>query len=482
MEPGLPSNFTFGGGAASTVLHPVMLVALIITGLMILTAPRKSLSAPFLMVVFLGSIGQQIAVAGSHLYVARLLIVCGFVRLVVEKFRSNESLFVGGFDGLDRIFAIWVVLQCTVSIIRNHASSGVLIYEGGYFIDYMLAYLFLRYLIRDQDDIFRVIKVFAALTFLLGLAMVNEKFRDQNIFGYLGALPVTPGSREGAIRAQSAFAHPILAGVFGVVLMPLFWLLWQSGKSKTTALFGFLGSCMMVGTSASSTPLMAFLAAVAACFAWPIRKSMRVVRWGIVATIIALHIVMKAPVWMLIAHVDVVAGNSGYHRAMLIDESIRHFWDWWLIGTNAAGTWGLDMWDLSDAFVQQADEGGLATFICFVMIIARAFSKIGRARKIVEGDKQQEWFMWFLGVTLVTHCMCFFGITYFDATRIVWFAFLAIVTAATAPILATLKVEEPEIVPLLPRGKPALVASKAPRTPEFAGTRQRNATFFHSKQ
>ncbi len=464
------------------MLHPLILVALIVTGLMILFAPRKKLSAPFLMLIFWGSIGQQIAIAGTHLYVARILIIAGFVRLVTTKFASEEGVFVGGFDGLDRIFSLWVVLQCTVSIVRNHASSGVLIYESGYLIDYMLGYFFLRYLIQDQDDILRVTKVFAALTIVLGLAMVNEKFRDQNIFGYLGALPVTPGSREGAIRAQSAFAHPILAGVFGVVLIPLFWWLWQSGKAKTTALIGFLGSCLMVGTSASSTPLMAFLAAIAACFAWPIRKSMRVVRWGIVVAIIALHIVMKAPVWMLIAHVDVVAGNSGYHRAMLIDQSIRHFWDWWLIGTNAAGTWGWDMWDLSNAFVQQADEGGLATFICFVLIIARTFSKIGRARKIVEGDKQQEWFMWFLGVTLVTHCMCFFGITYFDATRIAWFAFLSIVTAATAPILATEKVEEAETIPLRPRAKPTVASPPVTRVPELTGAGRKSAPFFHSKR
>jgi hypothetical protein len=35
--------------------------------------------------------------------------------------------------------------------------------------------------------------------------------------------------------------------------------------------------------------------------------------------------------------------------------------------------------------------------------------------------------------------VCFFGVSYFDHTKIMWFTFLAIVTAATAPILATQK-------------------------------------------
>jgi hypothetical protein len=96
------------------------------------------------------------------------------------------------------------------------------------------------------------------------------------------------------------------------------------------------------------------LAGFAAICFWPFRKGMRTFRWGLVAVLIGLHLVMKSPVWFLISRVDVIAGNSGYHRAMLIDQCIRHFTDWWLIGTNAAGTWGWDMWDLSNQFVAEA--------------------------------------------------------------------------------------------------------------------------------
>jgi len=482
LEPGIPSNFTFGGGASATLMHPVVIIALIISVLIFFLAPRKYLPIPFFSLIFLGGIGQQVNIGGGHFYVLRILILAGAIRLIYAKLTSKEGVFAGGFDWVDRLFAMWVCFQCLANILRNDVSSGVVIYETGYFLDYIGGYFFLRFLIRDQDDIVRVIKVFAGLTVILGLAMINEKFRNQNIFGYLGALPVAPGVREGAIRAQGALAHPILAGVFGVVLMPLFWWLWYGGKAKVAAVLGFLGSIAMMLTSASSTPLMAFLAAVGGCLFWPFRKRMRLVRWGIVAMIIALHLVMKAPVWMLIARVDVIAGNSGYHRAMLIDQCIRHFSDWWLIGTNAAGTWGWDMWDLSNQFVQEADEGGLATFICFVLIIARTFGKIGKARKLVESDRKQEWYMWLLAVTLLTHCVCFFGITYFDTTKIVWFAFLAIVTAATTPILATAKAAEPVTVPFLTPAVPALRAPQPTRSTAQPGrARQSTGTFFHSR-
>ena len=449
-------------------MHPVMAIALFIAVLMFFFAPRKYLPIPLLSLIFLGGIGQQLNIAGVHFYVLRILIIAGVIRLIATKLSSREGIFAGGFDWVDRLFVLWVCFQCLANILRNHATADIFIYETGYFIDYLGGYFFLRFLIRDESDVLRVIKVFAALTVILGLAMINEKLRNQNIFGYLGALPVAPGIREGAIRAQGALAHPILAGVFGVVLVPLFWWLWYSGKAKVAGVLGFLGSLAMMLTSASSTPLMAFLAAIGACLFWPFRKRMRILRWGIVFAIIPLHLVMKAPVWFLIAHVDVIAGNSGYHRAMLIDQSIRHFFDWWLIGTNAAGTWGWDMWDLSNQFVQEADEGGLATFICFILIIARTFGKIGKARKLVEGDRKQEWFMWLLGVTLFTHCVCFFGITYFDSTKVVWFAFLAIVTAATAPILAAAKAAEPAEIPFwVPATTPAMRSPQSARSTQY---------------
>ena len=445
MGPEAPVNFGFGGGATSTLLHPLILMAMIIALAIIFVAPRRYISVPFLLVIFLGSLGQQIYVGGLHFYALRILIMAGLLRLVFAKFASPGGLFSGGFEWVDKLFVMWICFRCAAGILVNDAAAGAINYEVSYLIDALGGYLFLRFLIRDEQDIVRVVKVFAALTCIFAVTMTIEKFRNQNIFGYLGAVPIVPTVREGSVRAQAAFAHPILAGAFGVALIPLFWWLWSSGKAKVAGVLGFCGSLGMMLTSASSTPLMAFLAAIAGWAAWSIRSKMRVVRWGFVAMLIALHLVMKAPVWFLIARADLIAGSSGYHRAMLIDLCVRHFSDWWLIGTNAAGSWDWDMWDTSNQFVQEAESGGLLTFICFVMIVARSFNKLGKARKIIQNDPQQEQFMWFLAVALFTNCVLFFGISYFDHTKIMWFTLLAIIAAATAPILATQKETEPAL-------------------------------------
>src|SRR5258708_12995275 len=102
----------------------------------------------------------------------------------------------------------------------------------------------------------------------------------------------------------------------------------------------------MVITSASSTPLLGYLAVVIGVCFWPIRRNMRALRWGLVMALIALHLLMKAPVWFLIAHVDLVAGNSGYHRAPLVDSFIRRFSDCSLIQPNHPFPPGYHMDDL----------------------------------------------------------------------------------------------------------------------------------------
>ena len=106
---------------------------------------------------------------------------------------------------------------------------------------------------------------------------------------------------------------------------------------------------------------------------------MRLVRWGIIATLIALQLVMKSPVWHIITHFDI--SGSSYHRYELIDQCIHHFWDWWLVGTNSNANWGWDMWDTANQYVSNAYHGGLLGLIFFIAIIAYGFKYLGRARK-----------------------------------------------------------------------------------------------------
>jgi hypothetical protein len=170
---------------------------------------------------------------------------------------------------------------------------------------------------------------------------------------------------------------------------------------------------------------------------------MRLVRWGLVLTLVALHLVMNGPVWSLIEKVDLTGSSSSYHRYMLIDNCIRHFGDWWLLGVKNYDTWGFDMWDLSDQYVAYAVTGGLLTLVLFIGIITRSFARLGTARRLVRGNRKEDWFLWCLGAAVFAHVVAYFGIGYFDQMQVAWYALLAIISGETT-ILIGLRRRRPE--------------------------------------
>lgn len=127
--------------------------------------------------------------------------------------------------------------------------------------------------------------------------------------------------------------------------------------------------------------------------------------------------------------------SSGYHRAELVDQFIHHFLDWWLLGVKDTSDWGLDMWDVQNQYVNVGETGGLLAFVFFILVISRSFGMLGDARKRVDGDKGKEWMLWCLGSAMFANVVAFFGVNYFDQSRIWWFILLAMISAIAVPML-----------------------------------------------
>jgi len=163
---------------------------------------------------------------------------------------------------------------------------------------------------------------------------------------------------------------------------------------------------------------------------------MRLVRSCIVGALLGLQLLMKAPVWFILNHVNVIGASSGYHRSMLIDSFVHHFGDWWLLGIKSTADWGWDMYDHANQFVAEGEGGGLATLLFFVLMIKRAFGALGAARKAVAGDKRQESLLWSLGAALFAYIISFLGISLWDQTQVAWLALLATICAASFPRIA----------------------------------------------
>jgi hypothetical protein len=440
MDP----HIAFGGGATETILGPYVLAAMIVLILLIFALPRKYVIAPLLFGLILTPAGQSVFMGGAHFYVTRILILAGWLKLFASK--ASGSKVWDEHPSLDKVFLFWAIIRA-FSFMMRHPESGAFVNQLGFFIDDVGGFFLIRALIRDREDIDRVIRVFCGVAVILAGAMLYEEIKDVNLFGIIGNAPVIDELRNGYVRAQGPFEHALLAGTFAATLLPLFFWLWKSGRSKKVGIAGMVAVTVIPFTTQCSTPILAYGAALFALCFWPFHKQMRLVRWGIVAAIVGLQLVMKSNVWWIIQHMDVVGGSSGWHRAELINDFVTHFFDWWLIGTSANASWGHMTWDLCNQYVAEGEVGGLATFIAFISMICICFKWAGNSRKAAAGNRKEEWFFWILGAALFSHVIAYFGISYFDQTRYSWFALLAIITAATYPVrrVEPARQEEPSV-------------------------------------
>jgi hypothetical protein len=423
-----PEHLRFGGGSTETVLGPAVLVGMLIAILLIFLLPRRRIVIPVLMGTFLCPMGQTLVVGGLHIFVVRILILAAWTRLLASR-SSKESVLPQRFNTLDKVFLVWASLHALTSILL-FMEPGAAIHQGGFLLEALGGYFLLRSLVRTDDDVQTVIKTFAVIAVILAVSMTYEHFKGFNVFGLIGGNPIIPEMRNGAFRAQGTFRHALLAGSFGATLFPLFFWLWKARIAKVLGLTGMMASSLIPFMTACSTPVLAWVGALFGLFFWPLRRRMRQIRWAIVFGLICLQLIMKAPFWWAIQHIDVVGGSSSWHRALLVDKFLQNFGDWWLIGAKDNANWGHHMWDTANQYVQEGTTGGVAALICFLALIRISFGALGKARRLIEGSNN-EWYFWALGVALFSHMVAFFGVSYFDWTMIAWYTLLALIGAAT---------------------------------------------------
>jgi hypothetical protein len=425
----VPDHFRFGGGAAESTLLPLMAVCLLIGVMMLLTFPRERAITPFLLAFFIIPFGQAVVLGGFHFTAMRVLILAGLARRAIFQGSSSRGKYPGGFNAIDRVVVLWS-LSAAIMFCLTFMEKQAFINGLGMLLDSLGGYLVVRFLIPNREAMRRAIKTLAAICVIQGVPMIGEQITRINVFGLVTGVPLASAVRNGSVRASGTLGA-LTAGPFAGIMIPMFFWLWTEGKSRMAALAGIAGATAMVITSNSSTSWMALIGSLVGLAFWRLRTRMRQIRWGLVIMLVGLHLVMKAPVWALIARVDLTGSSSGYQRYMMVDMAIRNFSDWWLMGTPDYVNWGWDSWDLCNQFVAVALTGGLLNLIFYIAIFKRGFGAIGTARKLVNGDRGQEWFFWCLGSTLFATVVTYFGINSVAVLLMGFFVLVACISVAT---------------------------------------------------
>lgn len=411
-----------------------------VSALLMLTLPRRWAILPLILSAAYMTHGQALEIAGANFTMPRIVVAVGFLRVLLRR-----EHIAGGFVALDRLVLFWAFLLLSTSAFHDY---GALQYRSGMVWTELGSYFLFRIFVQDIEDARRTMKTVTVTLVPLAVIMLTEKFTASNLFAALGYVDAIPPIRDGQVRASGPFAHPILAGTVGAACIGMGLALWRVARFR--ALIGCAAGGAMVYASASSGPVLmvAFILLGVAC--WVMRGHMRSIWWMAIAGILALAAVMQAPVYFLMARIDIMGGSQGWFRAQLIHSAIEHFSEWWLTGTDYTRHWmatGISAsarhTDMTNHFLSMGVMGGLPLLIVFVLVCRAAFRDVGRSLQTPYVDAQHRFFVWTLGAVLFGFVMNFFAITLFDQSAI----FFWLLVAAIASIASQAKKRASQTAP-----------------------------------
>jgi len=420
----------FFGGGGQTDVSLLSLALVIACCVLLLCLPRRYVFVPMLVGSILIPLDQQVIWGGIHLTMSRVLILTGWIRLGQRRMQT-ASASNSRWNAIDTIFLLYGLSNAVMYVLLWGGDTGAIINRAGFLFNAFGTYFFMRYFLTSEGDLELASKTLVLVMALIAVGMIAEQATGRNLLAVIGGLPAKSVLRDGAIRAQGTFVHPLTAGAAGATLLPLaIGLWWVTGGNRLYAIVGALASIAMGLASRSSTAVLVLAAGFGGLALWRYRRHLRFLRWSIVLILFVLHMVMKAPVWALIARIDLTGSSSGYHRYILVDRFIDRFSEWWLVGTRGTSSWGWDMWDTINSYVAAGTEGGLVNFALFITLFVVAFSQLGRARERAIDDPALQRLTWVLGTLLFAHAVAFFGIAYFDQSQFIWYTELAMIAAA----------------------------------------------------
>jgi len=393
---------------------------------------RRFALIPLMITTCYMPLGQMFVVGGLHFQFFRILLLVSWCRVWLRHEAGGLRV-----SSLDKIFIWWLLVTLVLgSFTQPSVFSERFLNRCGEVFNAAGTYFLVRCWILNPDELIDLVRVMAWVIVPLALSMIVEKFTSRNVFSVFGGVPEITFARDGKLRCQGAFRHPILAGTYGATLFPLFVGLWfQRGRSKRPAIIGACSAVIVTIAAASSGAVLALMGEVVAMGLWSMRFHMRRIRWVAVLLLVMLAIVMSAPVWYVFAKLSEIAGGEGWYRSYLIDMAVNHFGQWWLVGTTYTANWapGGEVvaanpgnMDILNQYVAEGLAGGIVKLLLFVAMIVICFKTIGRfTRRQDSLPASHRRFFWSLGVCLFGHCLSFFSVVYFDQIVVMWYWLLA---------------------------------------------------------
>jgi hypothetical protein len=399
------------------MIYPSTAIFTVILAILTFVLPKRYFIASLIIGVCFIPFDQRIIIVDLDFTPLRILVVFAALRMFFR--REQISIRWNLFDKM--VFG-WAICGTVVYIIQR-ADTGAVINRSGVLFDIIGLYWLFRQNLRSWENVRFVVKVLSISALISALLVIVERVTQYNPFILFGT--VATGFHRGRYRCRGSFEHAIILGLFWANLVPIFVGYAMANGSKRFYWWTVTAACILiVFATGSSTPITTLFWILLLLSLFRYRHYGRQMAFGFLGTILALHIVMSKPVWHLISRIRIISGSTGWYRYHLIDQAIKHFGEWALLGTRSTAHWGLV--DITNNYIRQGINGGFVTLLILIIILVMAVKTCGRY-SLLNLSRGKQWLGWAFCVSVLGHAMSFFGVSYFGKIPMLLYLTFAIV-------------------------------------------------------
>ena len=424
-------------------VHPFAGCVFAVSFIWTFLAPRRYLLWPVIMIACFISPAQRFAVLGLDFHFLRAISLILLIRVLV--FRELRDIKFNKVDAAVVGLLLMVVLCTLVRAGVNPALSA-----SGKIIEPFSLYFVGRALVRTLDDVRYMLLGVSIIGIPVAIAFTVEQFTRYNFFSLFGGIPEMTVIRNGKLRSQGSFVHPITAGVFWASFAPMF--ISQILAKQKKFLFvmigwvGFMVCVICALMTNSSTSIAGLLIGVVGWCFYRFRFNLRMLFWICIILGLMVHFASTRGLHgVIFTRISFVSGSTGYHRYMLFDGLIDNVQKWFFMGTNSR-MFNRAFIDICNHYVLVALDGGIVALTLQLAIIVMAFKAVGRALKkaTINSDR---FLIYGIGVSFFTAIASFTAVSSMGEGVIPLFMFAGIMVTLGDPDIGLRNLEGPKTGP-----------------------------------
>ena len=354
---------------------------------------------------------QRIIIGSIDFSFLRILMSIAMVHLALSGAWAKYRVHL-----IDKLFVLSACVPVVLCLARGQ--TNMLMFHIGAGGDVVFCYFFARLTINSLEDIRYFATAAAVISVPVALMFMIENLTQRNPFAIFGGVHEITRMRSGKLRCQGSFAHPIIAGLWWVTLLPIIVSLWWSRfKSPSCGILAVVGgicafAIILFANSSTSTSTVLLL--IIMVLLYGLRKSFGYLAWCVLGTCVFLHVISQSGLHhLLFARFSVVAGGTGYHRFRLYDAAMDQFSSWFLIGQSSTRGWGWHLEDVTSELVSAALYGGMLGLILYVTFLTWGVRTAWKVVLQSEHDRRLRFTAYAIGMAMLSLSVNGLGVSYF---------------------------------------------------------------------